>query len=86
MHLMVWLDQKILVQIFDSNLRVQEIVLLPLGFWGGGISLMHASFSGMGVIPFPETICPKYWICFFRKLHLTSFSFKSASQFHEQFP
>ena len=40
---------------------------------------MQANFSGMGVIPFPETMCPEYWMCFFRKLHLTTLSFKSAS-------
>ena len=47
---------------------------------------MQVNFSGIGVIPFPETMCPKYWMCFFKKLHLTSLSFQVGfSQYYEQF-
>ena len=35
--------------------------------------------SGNGVIPSPDMMCPRYWICLFKKLHLTSLSFKSAA-------
>ena len=49
-----------------------------LGFHGGNIFCILSSFSGMGAIPSPDIICPKYCICFFKKLHLTSFSFRSA--------
>ena len=49
-----------------------------LGFWGGNIFCILSSFSGTGAIPSPDIICHKYCICFFRKLHLTSLSFRSA--------
>ena len=52
--------------------------LTSLGFQGGNIFCMLSHFSGTGVIPSPDMICPKYCICFFRKLHLTSLSFRSA--------
>ena len=50
-------------------------------FWvfGGSIFWILSNFSGNGVMLFPDTTCPKYCICFFKKLHLISLSFKSAS-------
>ena len=52
--------------------------LISFGVLGGSIFWILLSFSGKGVMPPPYTICPRYWICLFRKLHLTSLSFKSA--------
>ena len=56
--------------------------LTSLGFRGGGIFCILSNFSGTGAIPSPDITCPKYCICFFRKLHLTSLSFRSALLSH----
>ena len=53
--------------------------LTSFGVLGGNIFLILSSFSGNGVIPSPDMMCPKYWMCLFKKLHLTSLSFKSAA-------
>ena len=60
MHLMVEIKQKILLQIYNSTLLVQGIVSLPLEFWVEASLEYMPIFSGIGVIPFPEMICPKY--------------------------
>ena len=49
-----------------------------LGFLGGNIAHIFSSFSGTGAIPSPDMICPRYCMCFLRKLHLISFNYKSA--------
>ena len=77
-HLKVRLNLKILVQTYNSTQIRPRNCLTSFGVLGGSIFWILSNFSGSGVIPFPETICPKYCICFFKKLHLTSLSFKSA--------
>ena len=53
--------------------------LTSFGVYGSSIFWILSNFSGNGVIPSPEMICPKYHLRVFKKLHLTSLSFKSAS-------
>ena len=55
-----------------------------LGFLGGNIACILSSFSGTGAIPSPDMICPRYCMCFLRKLHLISFNFKSALLNHSK--
>ena len=39
------------------------------------MSLMDFNFSGSGSKPCSDTKCPKYWMCFLKKLHFSRFIF-----------